>query len=451
MGYIVASISRFSLGLMMVLYTIEAFRSLLMDTRSQEVRRLFNRQTVLIYLTLINGVIVLYVQQFDYKILLASLAEFGIITAAMILYKYIYAGASYSLVNHMCMFLTIGFLMLVRLKFSLAKKQLMFCAIALIFSAMIPVLFERFRFFKTIKWFYAIIGLGMLSVVTLLGNRTFGANLSISVAGITIQPSELVKIFFVFFVASMLQVLPLEDRDPFRIHIHRPDFKIVFITSCVAAGHILVLVGAKDLGSASIFFLCYLAMLYVATRKPGYFILGLGAFALAAIVGYRLFPHVQQRVEAWQNPVKSFDGSGFQMSQSLFAIASGGWFGSGLGQGMPDKIPVVTKDFIFAAICEEFGGIYALCLLLLCIAYFLAFMRISLRMRDPFYKIVACGLGVTYAIQVVLMIGGVIKFIPSTGVTLPLVSYGGSSLLSTILMIAVIQGLYCRQSDREHL
>ncbi len=198
MGYIVASISRFSLGLMMVLYTIEAFRSLLMDTRSQEARRLFNRQTILIYLTLINGVIVLYVQQFDYKILLASLAELGIITAAMILYKYIYAGASYSLVNHMCMFLTIGFLMLVRLKFSLAKKQLMFCAIALIFSAMIPVLFERFRFFKTIKWFYAIIGLGMLSVVTLLGNRTFGANLSISVAGITIQPSELVKICLLY-------------------------------------------------------------------------------------------------------------------------------------------------------------------------------------------------------------------------------------------------------------
>lgn len=449
MGYVVASVSRLSLGLMMILYTIEAFRSLLINTQSREARRLFNRQTLLIYMTLVNGVLVLYVQNFDLKILAAGLAQFGIISLAMIIYKYIYKGASYSLVNHMCIFLTIGFLMLVRLRFPLARKQLLFCGVALLISAVIPILFEKFRFFKSIKWFYAFAGLGMLSLVTLLGNRTFGANLSISIAGFTLQPSELVKIFFVFFVASMLHVLPLEDRDPFRIHIHRPDFKIVFITSLVAAAHVLVLVAAKDLGSATIYFLCYLAMLYVATRKPAYFILGMGAFALASVIGYRLFPHVQQRVEAWQNPLKAFDGSGFQMSQSLFAIASGGWFGTGLGQGMPDRIPVVTKDFIYAAICEEFGVSYGLCLLLLCIAYFLAFMRISLRMRDPFYKIVACGLGVTYAIQVILMVGGVIKFIPSTGVTLPLVSYGGSSLLSTIIMIAVIQGLYCRQSDRE--
>ena len=140
---------------------------------------------------------------------------------------------------------------------------------------------------------------------------------------------------------------------------------------------------------------------------------------------------------------------GYQICQSLFAIGTGGWFGMGLYQGMPDKIPVVEQDFVFAAISEELGGVFALCLLLVCVSCYLMFLNIAMQIKDQFYKLIALGLGTVYGFQVFLTIGGVTKFIPSTGVTLPLVSYGGSSLLSTTIIFAIIQGLYILRQDEE--
>ena len=169
--------------------------------------------------------------------------------------------------------------------------------------------------------------------------------------------------------------------------------------------------------------------------------------SLAAVAGYHLFSHVQTRVQAWADPLSVIDKGGYQVCQSLFAIGTGGWFGLGLGQGLPQKIPVVTKDFVFAAISEELGGIFALCLILVCVSCFFMIMNVAMKLRDPFYRLTAVGLGTLYALQVFLTIGGVIKLIPSTGVTLPLVSYGGSSLLSTMIVFGIIQGLYIMQFD----
>ena len=135
------------------------------------------------------------------------------------------------------------------------------------------------------------------------------------------------------------------------------------------------------------------------------------------------------------------------MAQSLFAIGTGGWFGMGLFQGSPSKIPVVKKDFIFSAIVEEMGGIFGICLILICLSCFVMFVNISIQLKDEFYQLVALGLGVSYAFQVFLTIGGGIKFIPLTGVTLPLISMGGSSMLSTLMMFAVIQGMYILRED----
>ena len=157
--------------------------------------------------------------------------------------------------------------------------------------------------------------------------------------------------------------------------------------------------------------------------------------------------HVQARVQAWSNPLAVIDGAGYQVCQSLFAIGTGGWFGLGLGQGLPEKIPVVTKDFVFAAISEELGGVFALCLIMVCVSCFFMIMNVAMKLRDNYYRLTAVGLGTLYALQVFLTIGGVIKFIPSTGVTLPLVSYGGSSLLSTMIVFGIIQGLYIMQFD----
>ena len=190
----------------------------------------------------------------------------------------------------------------------------------------------------------------------------------------------------------------------------------------------------------------------MATGNPFYFIGGLGSGCVAAMIAYRLFSHVRVRVVAWQDPLSVIEKEGYQICQSLFAIGTGGWFGTGLNQGMPEKIPKVEQDVVFSAISEELGGIFALCLIMVCMSCFLMFLNIAMQLKDRFYKLVALGLGTTYGFQVFLTIGGVIKFIPSTGVTLPLVSYGGSSLLSTIIIFAIIQGFYIlrEREGKEH-
>ena len=210
-----------------------------------------------------------------------------------------------------------------------------------------------------------------------------------------------------------------------------------------------ILVLSRDLGSAVIFFAAYLVMIFVSTKKKSYLGLGLAGGSVAAVIAYFLFGHVRQRVSAWKDPMAVYQNEGYQIVQSLFAIGTGGWFGMGLCQGSPEVIPVVKNDFIFSAICEELGGIFAICLILVCMSFFLMIVNIAVKIKNPFYKLIALGLGTEYAFQVFLTIGGATKFIPMTGVTLPLVSYGGSSVMSTILMLAIIQGLYILREDED--
>ena len=265
----------------------------------------------------------------------------------------------------------------------------------------------------------------------MLAKTSYGAKLSL----MGIQPSEAIKITFVFFMAALLR--------------HGADFSKVIQATVVAGLHVGILVLSRDLGSAVIFFAAYLVMIYVASRNVGYLALGLVGGSAGAVVAYHLFGHVRQRVTAWKDPMAVYQNEGYQIVQSLFAIGTGGWFGMGLCQGSPEKIPVVKNDFIFSAICEELGGIFAICLILVCMSFFLMIVNIALKIKKPFYKLIALGLGTEYAFQVFLTIGGATKFIPMTGVTLPLVSYGGSSVACTVLMLAIIQGLYILREDED--
>ena len=183
-------------------------------------------------------------------------------------------------------------------------------------------------------------------------------------------------------------------------------------------------------------------MLYVATGQWWYILAGLGLGSGAAVVAYKLFTHVQTRVMAWRDPWSHINDAGYQICRSLFAIGTGGLMGMGLGQGLPESVPVVSSDFIFSAISEELGVVFALCLILVYISSFIMFVNIAMKMKKKFYKLTAFGLGVLLVFQVFICIGGATKFIPSTGVTLPLISYGGSSIMATILIFAVIQGMY---------
>ena len=178
------------------------------------------------------------------------------------------------------------------------------------------------------------------------------------------------KIIFVFFVAASFK--------------RSLEFRNIVITTALAAFHVLILVASKDLGAALIIFVVYLAMLYVATRQPLYLAAGLGAGSVASVAAYYLFGHVRTRVIVWKDPFASYDNGGYQVAQSLFAIGTGGWFGMGLFQGEPDTIPVADEDFIFSAISEELGLIFALCMILVCVSCYVMFLNIAMQLHNMF-------------------------------------------------------------------
>lgn len=418
----------------MILFTFQCF-TIFRKRRLDDKQHVLRKQIILMLLMNFVAFAVLYLKTLEMKYVIFLMMVEALILVIQLLYRLIYKKANLLIVNNMCMLLSIGFIMLSRLDFDKAVKQFEIVALGTALSFIVPVIVRKMKFLKNLTWLYGVMGIALLCVVLVLAAISGGAKLSVEIGGVTFQFSELVKITFVFFVAGMFR----DDTS----------FKRVVITTVVAAAHVLILVLSKDLGSALVFFVAYIVMLYVATKKPLYAVAGIGAGCVAAVLAYFLFSHVRQRVIVWQDPIAVYDevGGGYQVAQSLFGISAGNWFGMGLFEGMPTLIPVVDKDFIFAAICEELGSVFSICMLLVCMSCYLMIVNISMKMSKRFYKLIAMGLGAEYAFQVFLTVGGAIKFIPLTGITLPLVSYGGSSVLCTILMFAIIQGLYILRED----
>lgn len=434
MANLITNVSKYLMILLIAIYTYYNFRFFgIRDEWGK--RRLCRLQNVVMVLIHTLAYLIIYLRTEDEKTLMFFGAQLLFFFLYMGLYRLFYRNLSRLLLNNACMLLSTSFIILTRISMDRAVRQFAIVAVAAAVTMIIPFIMDRAWQLSKIPWVYGSIGLALLLVVCVMGNTAFGAQLSINIGGFSFQPSEFVKISFVFFVATMFY--------------RSVDFKTIAVTTAVAAAHVLVLVMSKDLGSALIFFVTYLLMLFVATGSWLYLGLGVGSGAAAAVIAYNLFSHVRTRVEAWLDPWSDISGKGYQISQSLFAIGTGGWFGMGLYQGMPSKIPVVEKDFVFSAISEEMGGIYAICLILICLGCFMQFMMIAAKMQAVFYKLIAFGLGTTYIVQVFLTIGGVTKFIPSTGVTLPFVSYGGSSILSTFIVFNVVQGLYILKRNEE--
>lgn len=433
MTNLIIEISKYFMIFLFAFYAYECFAAFKAKIRPAQREHILNRQCAMIFLIHLDAFVVIYLVTKDIGIVVFYIAQMVLLALIQTCYQLFYSRCSRLLTNNLCMLLAIGFIMLTRLSFDSALKQFYIAVISIVISLLVPVMIRKVGFVRKLCWFFAAAGIIALLIVAVAGSTSYGAKISLSIAGISIQPSEFVKISFVFFVAGMLY--------------QNTSFAQVCIASVIAAIHVLILVISRDLGTALIFFVTYVIMLYVATGKLLYFAGGSLAGAAASVAAYHLFSHIRVRVMAWQDPLAYIDKEGYQIAQSLFAIGTGGWLGMGLYQGIPDKIPVVKQDFIFSAIAEEFGGIFALCLILVCFSCFLMFLNIAMQMKDQFYKLVALGLGTVYAFQVFLTIGGVTKFIPSTGVTLPLVSYGGSSLLCSMIIFAIIQGLYILRQD----
>lgn len=433
MIHLIVQASKYLMILLFLIYTYQCFHVFKYNGDEEEQKHIYRVQRGLLFAIHFDAFLVLYLTTRNVQIIGFYLMQLVLLLAIFISYHLFYKHASELVLNNMCMLISIGFVILTRISFEQAFRQFIFVCAGFFLSLLIPLVLQNMSLFRKLTWVYVVLGIGALAVVAIAGKTSYGAKLSLSVGGITVQPSEFVKIIFVMFIASMLY--------------KTQDLRQVAITSAISAVFVLTLVASKDLGGALLYFFTYLVMVYVATRKFTYFGAGFLVMVLAAIAGYKMFSHVQARVAAWSDPLGVIDTSGYQVCQSLFAIGTGGWFGLGLGQGIPEKIPVVAKDFVFAAISEEMGGVFALCLIMVCVSCFFMIMNVAMKLRDNFYRLTAVGLGTLYALQVFLTIGGVIKFIPSTGVTLPLVSYGGSSLLSTMIVFGIIQGLYIMQFD----
>lgn len=423
----VIELSKYILVINIIIYTIISFIVLRTDDSMRKKFPLFT-QDILIFINHMVGSLVLLYSRHDMTYLFYPLFQMVAVFSFIVLMRAIYPRSDRLILNHIAMMLSVSFVILTRLSFSRSVRQFVIVALAMIVALIIPALMKYLGLIRKCYWIFALIGIGILGAVLFTGSITNGSKLAFSIMGVSFQPSEFVKIMYVFFIAGLLS--------------KADSLRQIITSGILAAVHVLILVASKDLGSALIYFIVYVVLVFVATKRKRYLILGIAGGAAASYVAYLLFSHVRVRVSAWLDPWSDINSTGYQIAQSLFAIGTGKWFGMGIDSGSPLSIPYVEQDFIFSAICEEYGVIYGIALIAICVNLFLEIVHISNVCEERFLKYSSFGLGVVYISQLFLTIGGNSKFIPLTGVTLPLISYGGSSVLSSMIMFAIIQGLY---------
>lgn len=332
----------------------------------------------------------------------------------------------------------LGLLLIYRLEPQLAVKQFYWTVLGLGMFLSTSMLVANYRQLGEYKYIYAVLGIFFLAITAVMGTELGGARAWLTLGSFRFQPAELVKILIVLFLASYLdetkEVLSLSPRYFLTPHYWGP--------LAIMMGLVMVLLAFQnDLGTAAIFFGTFLVMLYVSTQRISYVITGTAVFLALAALGYGFFPHIRTRVAVWINPWPTIDTTGYQITQALFALGSGGLFGSGLGNGLPDRIPAVATDFIFAAVGEELGLAGSLAIIFLYTALSLRGYRAALNADTSFGLLLATGLTTILALQATVIIGGVLKLLPLTGITLPFVSYGGSSLLVNYIILGLLNAV----------
>jgi cell division protein FtsW (lipid II flippase) len=311
-------------------------------------------------------------------------------------------------------------------------------------TAYVSTLFvvRRIRDLDRYRYTLLFLGVGLLlaPLLPVLGRTISGSRIWIRVGPVSLQPGEFAKIALAVFFASYL----VEKRELLRTGTYKigpfrlPEPKHLAPVVIAWGISLLVLVRQKDLGSSLLFFALFVAMLWITTERIAYPVLALALFGVGAYVSFRTFGHVETRVDAWLDPWKDARGGGYQIIQSSFALAGGGLTGAGPGLGRPDLIPAVATDMIFAAIGEELGLLGSTAILVAFLLFVGSGYRIATRSQHPFEKLLAAGLTTLIGFQAFIIIGGVIRVVPLTGITLPFVSYGGSSLLANYVLLALL-------------
>ncbi len=323
-----------------------------------------------------------------------------------------------------------------------APQQLIWTTVGILgFVAILMVVRDHTRLARY-TYTSAAVGLValMLPAIPGVGATINGARLWIRLGPLTIQPSEIAKILLMIFFAGFLvakrDVLSLASRRVLGIDLPRArDLGPVLLAW---AASIAVLVRERDLGSSLLFFGIFVVMLYIATERTSWLLIGVAMFGASSVLAYNLFGHVARRVDTWLHPFADASGSGYQLVQGLFGMGTGGILGTGLGEGSPGTVPYASTDFILAAIGEELGLVGVMAVLMLFGLIVERGLRTALSCRDSFGKLLAGGLSFALCLQVFVIVGGVTGLIPLTGVTLPWLSYGGSSIVSNYVLVALL-------------
>lgn len=394
---------------------------------------------------LVVGLILLLLQQLSINwpvIIYGSLTALSFFIVHWLLNYWDYKGDCY-LFPLVSVLSVIGLILLFRLTPMHAEKQFFWLIIAQTVFILIWKTLPAYERLADYKYLYIILGLIALGSTIFFGRVIGGAKSWLVIGEWTIQPSEFVKLILVIFLASYLEakkdLLAATTGQIWGFGV--PDYRHLGPVLVMWGLTLILLVFQRDLGTALIFFTTFLVMVYIATSQPLYSIVGGGLFALGAAASYFLFSHVQIRVETWLNPWSVMETKGYQIVQSLFALGSGGIFGNGLGEGFPKLIPAVHTDFIFSALAEELGLLGSVWIIMIYLLILYRGYKLALKTPDDFGKLLAVGLTALLAIQTFIIIGGVTKLVPLTGITLPYVSYGGSSLVANYILLALLMNI----------
>lgn len=327
------------------------------------------------------------------------------------------------------MLISIGVVMIYRIDAELGVKQLLWASIG------IAIFFASYLIMRHIRgwdrWIYLYIAATYIGFFAtfIFGVRKGGAINWIQIGSITVQPSEIIKLTIIFILASFFS-----RSDQFGKNRYSSYYLMAVMYSFILLSFL-----QRDLGTALVFYIVFFLIQFIYEDNRKLILYNLGLFTISGVLGYFAFDHVKIRFQSWLNPWEYIERQGYQITQSLFAIAEGGFFGKGLGLGNPDFIPVVYTDFIFSAICEEMGIFTGIGIIMLFMILVYRGFKIAIGQENNFYRILAIGISSLFGVQSFIILAGVLKMIPLTGITLPFVSYGGSSMISSFVALGILQ------------
>lgn len=377
------------------------------------------------------SLIALITSNHDVEIIYSGLFVIGILTISYIVVKLLGKCDGYIFLI-VSMLFSIGEIMLFRISLDLGKKQVLWLIFALLFFFVIYCLILTLNIWTKLGYSYYVISVILFVITLIFGSTISGSRNWIEIGNFTVQPSEIIKILVVFLLADRY-----EHPEKYRYKNLNPSI----VSSILIYSIIGLMVLQREWGTSLLLLLIHFSLMFIFNEEKWMLILNILSGIIIGVIGCLLVPHIKVRIDVWLNPWSDVMGTGYQITQSLFAITNGGFLGVGLGQGSPEFIPEVHSDFIFSAICEEFGLFGGIAVIMLYFLLVYRGFRISMKIPNTFYKVIAVGISCMFGYQSFIILGGVTKLIPLTGITLPFISYGGSSLLVSFASIAILEAI----------